>query len=112
MAKYDVKYLKLDITAETGSRFISGNALIVAKVVSPLDTFITELRANMIVDSIKVNNVTISFSQSSDHIFIPLGSTQSVGTTISVLIYYRGNANSLGVYAGTSSGLTYVATLS
>ena len=112
MGKYDVKYLKLDIAAETGSRFISGNALTVAKLVSPLDTFITELRANMIVDSLKVNNVITGFSQSSDHIFIPLGSTQSVGTTISVLIYYRGNANSLGVYAGTSSGLTYVATLS
>jgi hypothetical protein len=112
MNKYDVKYLKLNITAETGSRYISGNSLTVAKVILPLDTFITELRANMIVDSIKVNNVITGFSQSSDHIFIPLVSTQSVGTIISVLIYYRGTANGLGVYAGTSSGLTYVATLS
>ncbi len=112
MSKYDVKYLKLDIAAQPGSRAISGNALTVAQIVSPIDTFITELRANMIVDSIKVNDLVTAFSQSSDHIFIPLGSTQSAGSTIAVLIYYRGNANSLGVYAGTSNGLTYVATLS
>ena len=54
MSKYDVKYLKLDIVAQPGSRAISGNALTVSEIVSPLDTFITELRANMIVDSIKI----------------------------------------------------------
>lgn len=112
MSKYDVKYLKLDIVAQPGSRAISGNALTVAQIVSPLDTFITELRSNMIVDSIKVNNQITAFSRSSDHIFIPFGVTQSVGTTISVLVFYRGTANNLGVYAGTSNGLTYVATLS
>ena len=112
MNKYDVKYLKLDIAAQPGSRAISGSALTVAQIVSPLDTFITELRSNMIVDSIKINNVITGFSQSSDHIFIPLSTTQTVGSSISALIYYHGTSNSLGVYAGTSSGLTYVATLS
>ena len=112
MNKYDVKYLKLDIAAQPGSRAISGNALTVAQIVSPLDTFITELRANMVVDSIKINNIITGFYQSSDHIFIPLGTTQTVGSSISVLIFYRGTSNNLGVYAGTSNGLTYVATLS
>ncbi|MCX6294027.1 MAG: M1 family aminopeptidase [Sphingobacteriales bacterium] len=112
MNKYDVKYLKLDISAQPGSRVISGNALTIAQIVSPLDTFITELRSNMIVDSIKINNVITGFSQSSDHIFMPLSTTQTVGSSISVLIFYHGTSNSLGVYAGTSSGLTYVATLS
>ncbi len=112
MSKYDVKYLKLDIAAQPGSRAISGNALTVAQIVSPLDTFITELRSNMIVDSIKVNNIIVGFYQSSDHVFIPLSTTQTVGASISVLIFYRGTSNNLGVYAGTSNGLTYVATLS
>jgi len=112
MSKYDVKYLKLDIAAQPGSRAISGNALTVAQIVSPLDTFITELRANMIVDSIKINDFITGFYQSSDHIFIPLSTTQTVGSLISVLIFYRGTSNNLGVYAGTSNGLTYVATLS
>ncbi len=112
MNKYDVKYLKLDISAQPGSRVISGNALTIAQIVSPLDTFITELRSNMIVDSIKINNVITGFYQSSDHIFMPLSTTQTVGTSISVLIFYHGTSNSLGVYAGTNSGLTYVATLS
>ena len=62
MNKYDVKYLKLDINAETASRVISGTALTRAIALAPLDSFITELRDNMIVDSVFINGVKKTFT--------------------------------------------------
>ena len=114
MNNYDLKYLKLDLNAETGSRAISGNALTISKAVAVIDTFITELRDNMVVDSLFINGARKNFTHSADHIFVPLTPSIAVGQTISALIYYHGNANSAGVYAGTisSNGLNYTATLS
>lgn len=113
MNKYDVKYLKLDITAETGSNYILGSALIKSLVKQSLDTFITELRSNMIVDSILINGIRKLYNQSNDHIFVPLSPAVNSGSTITTLIYYHGTSNSYGVYSGTTSnGLNYVATVS
>ena len=114
MNKYDVKYLKLDLNAETGSRDMSGTALTISSVIATLDTFITEFANSMIVDSILINGSLKSFTHSGDHIFVPLSTSLSIGSSISALIYYHGTTNSLGVYAGTSAstGLNYVATQS
>src|SRR4051794_39552058 len=62
MNKYDVKYIKLDLNAEAGSRDVSGTAFTRALVVQPMDSFITELRNNMIVDSVFINGVKLSFN--------------------------------------------------
>lgn len=112
MNKYNVSYLKLDISAETNSRIIAGSALTLAKAVAPMDSFITELRSNMTVDSIFINGVKKTFSRASDHIFVPLSPAIPAGNNISALVYYRGTANSTGVFAGISNGLSYTATLS
>ncbi len=112
MNKYNVSYLKLDISAETNSRVIAGSALTTAKTVNVLDSFITELKSNMTVDSVFINGVKKTFSVGSDHIFVPLSPAIPAGSSISALIYYRGTANSTGIFAGTSSGLNYTATLS
>ncbi len=114
MNKYDIKYLKLDISAETASLVIAGTALTVAKVVAPLDSFITELRNNLTVDSVYINGVKKIFTHTADHIFVTLTPALPVGATVSAEIFYRGTANGNGVFAGTvgSNGLSYVATLS
>lgn len=114
MNKYDVKYLKLDVNVEANNRYISGSVLTLSKVVAGMDTFITEFKSTMVVDSVLINGVRKTFTQSSDHIFIPLGATLSVGNTLTSLIYYHGTTSSLGVYAGTvgSTGLNYTASLS
>jgi hypothetical protein len=114
MDKYDLKYLKLDLNAETNSRVLSGTAYTESVVLSPLDSFITELRANMTVDSVFINGVKKIFTQGSDHVFIPLSPALAAGTTVTALFYYQGTANGSGVYAGTvaSNGLNYTATLS
>jgi aminopeptidase N len=113
MNKYDVRYLKLDLNAEAASRAISGTALTTAVAVQALDSFITELRSNMIIDSVFINGVKKTFQRSGDHVFIPLAPALPAGSTVNALFYYRGTASSAGVYAGTnSSGLSYTATLS
>ena len=114
MMEYDVKYLKLDVAAEAGSRAIGGSALTVVQTVANMDTFITEFKGTMLVDSVRINGILKTFSQSADHIFVPLGGNLAAGNTVQALIYYHGTGNSLGVYAGTvsSNGLSYMATLS
>ena len=114
MDKYDVKYVKLNLAAEAGSRFISGTALTIVEAVQPLDSFVAELRSNMIVDSVLINGVKKVFQRGSDHIFVPLSPAFPVGTKVTALIYYNGTTSSSGVFAGTiaSNGLTYTATLS
>lgn len=114
MDKYDVKYLKLDLSAEPGSRYISGNAFTVAKVLQPLDSFVTELRSNMIVDSVFINGTKLPFTRGQDHIFVPISPALAPGTLVQAKIFYYGTASSSGVYAGTvaSNNLVYTATLS
>lgn len=115
MNKYDLKYLKLDISVEANNRFISGSALTRSVVRQTLDSFICELKANMTVDSVFINGIKrTNFSQSADHVFIPISPALAPSASVEALIYYRGSASSAGVFAGTSSttGLSYTATLS
>ena len=114
MNKYDVKYLKLDLAVETGNHYISGTALTVAKAIATLDSFIIELKNNMVVDSIFINGNKLSFSHTIDFIYVPLSPALSPGTMVNALIYYHGITSNNGIYAGivASNGLNYTATLS
>jgi len=113
MDKYDVKYLKLDIAVETGSTYVSGTALTVVKAVQPLDSFVAELRSNMIIDSVFINGVKKNFQRGSDHVFIPLSPTLPAGTQVTALFYYNGTCSPNAVFAGTNgNGLSYSASVS
>lgn len=115
MNKYDLKYLKIDLTAETNNRYLIGSSLTRSVVRQTLDTFICELKANMIVDSAFINGVKItSFTQANDHVFVPIAPALPVNASVEALFYYRGTTSSLGVFAGTVAGttLSYTATLS
>jgi aminopeptidase N len=115
MNKYDVKYLKLDLAIEANNRNLSGTAHTKALAVQALDSFICELRTNMIIDSVFVNGTKNSgFTRGGDHVFIPLIPAVAAGSFIEVLFYYRGAGGTGGVFAGTvaSNGLQYTASLS
>ncbi len=115
MGKYDVKYLKLDIAIEANNRNISGTALTRVRTTQPMDSFICELRNNMVVDSVFINGVKATgVTQSADHVFVPLAPIVPTGTVLTILFYYRGTAGLNGVFAGTvsSNGLVYTASLS
>jgi len=115
MNKYDLKYLKIDIAVEANNRSISGSSTTRSVVRQSLDTFICELKMNMIVDSVFINGNKIStFTQANDHVFVPLSPALAVGSNVEAIFYYRGTAGTGGVFAGTSTstGLSYTATLS
>lgn len=112
--KYDIQYLKIDLNAETNSRFLSGSSTTTARVVQPMDTMVLELKSNMTVDSVVIQSQRVQFGRSTDHLLVFLPRTYQINEHISVTTFYKGTAGSLGVYAGTvnSNGLRYVATLS
>src|SRR5687768_9455496 len=63
MNKYDVKYLKLDITVLPNNRFISGSSFYRIKTKQPLDTLAIEFKQTMNVDSIYVNNTKRTYTR-------------------------------------------------
>lgn len=114
MDKYDMKYLKLDLAAEAGSRFISGTASWIVRAKEPMDSFVMEFKNTMLLDSVYINGTKRVFTRASDHVFIQLSPVVPAGTDLNLTFYYQGTAGSNGVFAGTisSNGLTYTATLS
>lgn len=114
MNKYDVKYLKLDIAAELGSRSVSGSTLTIAKALQPIDTFITEFINAMTLDSVIINGNKKIFQHINDHILVPITPALPTGSTITALFYHKGIASSNAIYSGTvaSNGLNYTASLS
>lgn len=114
MDKYDIHYLKLDLEVLPLSRNIKGNALTAARTTAVLDTFIMELRNNIIVDSVFINDVKLPFTRENDHVLVKLTPAMPAGSNIRALYYYRGTANAIAVFSGSngSNGLTYSASLS
>ena len=110
---YDIKYLKLDITAQPQSRFITGicNYKVIAK--QPLDTFAIEFKQAMSLDSVFVNNGKQNFTRSNDHIYIAFSPVVNAGAELNVTFYYNGSI-SAGIHSGVdaNTGLQYTATLS
>lgn len=111
MNKYDMKFLRLDLAVEPGSRVFAGNAYMESLVTEPIDSFIVELKTNMIVDSVFINDQAKTFARGGEHVFVFLGSSFPAGGIIRSRIHYRGTTGT-GIYAGTSGSLTYTATLS
>ena len=114
MNKYDIKYVKLDITAEANNKFIAGTALTRARAVQPIDTFAIEFKNNMTIDSVFINGTKMNFIHSNDHVLIPQSPAIPASAMITVLFYYQGTAGIDGILTGqiASNGLVYTASLS
>jgi aminopeptidase N len=103
MNKYDIKYLKLDLEVEANSRFMQGTALTRAVTVQSLDSFIIELKNNMILDSVFINGIKKTFTRENDHILIPQSPAISAGNTVEVLFYYRGTASASAIFIANNT---------
>ena len=114
MNLYDLEYMKLDLNVQPVSRAISGSCTYRAIVKASLDTFIIELKQNMVVDSILVNATNRTFTRRNDHIYIPLAAAATMGTALNISFFYRGTASSAALFVGTvaGTGLQYAATVS
>lgn len=113
MNKYDIKYLKLDISVAPNSRFISGSCFYRVRTKQALDTFAIEFKQSMTLDSVFVNNTKRSFTRSEDHIYIAFSPSILTGTDVELKFFYNGNMGA-GIASGTdaSIGLSYTANVS
>ena len=113
MNKYDVRYLKLDLTATPGSRAITGITSYNIEALQAVDTIVMEFKSNMILDSVYVNGNKKLFTHAADHVNIPMLPAIAAGQKVDVIYYYRGTVNGNAFFIGTyTGGLTYTASLS
>ena len=96
-SRFDVKYYKLDLRINHQNQTIAGNVRIDAlSDTNNLNTIFIDLASSLIVDSIKMGNNLLSFSRSSDKIFINLNSSFNKGQKFSITIYYNGVPSTSG----------------
>jgi aminopeptidase N len=110
---YDIKYLKLEITAQPQSRFITGICSYKVITKQSLDTFAIEFKQSMSLDSVFVNNIKQSFTRSNDHIYVAFNPAVTTGTEVNLKFYYNGTV-AAGIFSGldVNTGLQYTATVS
>jgi aminopeptidase N len=110
---YNIKYLKLEITAQPQSKYIAGICTYKVITKQALDTFAIEFKQTMSLDSVFVNNVKQTFTRSNDHIYIAFNPVVAAGTELNVKFYYNGNV-AAGIFTGldANTGLMYTATVS
>lgn len=112
MNYYDIKHLKLDITVQPKSKFITANCNYTVFVNQALDTFAIEFKQTMSLDSVFLNDVKATFIQKDDHIYIPLHPVAASGALLNITFYYQGIV-AAGFFASTdANGLDFTASLS
>lgn len=101
---YEVKFYKLDIEISDKSKYISGNAIVDAQVVSSqLDTFVIELIDEMEIDSIIINNIKHNYIHQDDKIIVELNNPLEINDKFRVITYYKGTPVGGGVTNAHSS---------
>lgn len=108
LRKYDVSFYKLDIAAERNTTSLSGNVFYKAKVTAvQLDTFAFELKSNMTIDSVKINNQILSFIRTIHEVRVPLTLSISQNQWFDAQIYYHGTPSQGGFFSGIGNGSMY-----
>lgn len=107
MEKYDVVFHDLNLNVERTSTYISGNVKTIAKSnISALDTFMFQLHANLIVDSVfGFKNQKLIVIRQADVALVLLDSVYSINQFIQVQIFYHGTPPS-GASAAIGNGFS------
>ncbi len=105
--KYDVNFYKLDVYVEPDTQYIEGTVTINAKVNSQfLDTLVFELKHNMNVKQVLVDDSECSFSHTGNEIHIYLDNSLNGGDYFEAKIAYSGSPVSDGFFSGMHTGTT------
>jgi aminopeptidase N len=107
MEKYDVVFHDLNLNVERTSTYIAGSVKTIAKSkISALDTFMFQLHANLIVDSVFGHkNQKLSVIRQGDVTLVLLDSVYSFNQFIQVQIFYHGTPPS-GASAAIGNGFS------
>ena len=88
---YDVTYHKLEFTIDTAAYFVSGKVTTTYTALAIMNSVTFDLATQMIVTSVKKDNVNLVFAQNaSNELVITLPTPQSIGATATVEIIYSG----------------------
>ena len=100
--KYDVKFVHLNLNVERTNKSISGNVKTVATVTAAvMDTFLTLLHQNYIIDSIHFNNATLPSVRQDSMIKVHIPVPLTTNTSFTTVVYYHGTAPSGGSAIGS-----------
>ncbi|GJM33616.1 MAG: aminopeptidase [Saprospiraceae bacterium] len=122
-AAYDVTYYDLDLQIFPEQQTIAGKVNVVAKIVQPLQTFVLDLDTLLEIEKIeelggKGKSVDRKFYREGGKVFISLVTTHQPGTTISLIVQYKGKPRVAPMppwqggftWAKTPSGAHWIAT--
>jgi aminopeptidase N len=88
---YDVTYHKLEFTIDPAAYFVSGKVTTTYTALAIMNSVTFDLATQMIVTSVKKDNVNLVFAQNaSNELVITLPTPQSIGATATVEIIYSG----------------------
>lgn len=112
---FDATYYKLDLNITYTPKYLTGKVTVAAKAINALSSFYLDLYSSMIVDSVKENSTSLSYSHNGNILTIALGHTVPAGNSFSVDVYYRGYPSSSGFGSftfGTHNGEPCIYSLS
>jgi aminopeptidase N len=100
--KYDLHYVKLDLTLDNLSTNIDrGHATHKAIVTNPsLDMYVCELHSNIVVDSAKINGSVVTLNRLGNELQLFPSSFLNAGENFTVDIYYHGAPPNTGSFFG------------
>ena len=103
---YDITYHKLEFTVNPGVYSVSGKITTTYTALANMTTLTFDLSNTLIVSSVKINNVSLVFSQNTDELVITLPTTQILGSQATVEVIYSGTPpqNGFGSFTSTTRG--------
>ena len=100
---YDITYHKLEFNVDPAIYFISGKITTTYTALANMNTLTFDLSNTLIVSSVKINNVSLAYTQNTNELIITLPTTQLSGTQATVEVIYSGAPPQNGFFAFTSS---------
>ena len=103
---YDITYHKLEFTVNPGVYSVSGKITTTYTALANMTSLTFDLSNTLIVSSVKINNVSLVFSQNTNELVITLPTTQVLGTQATVEVIYSGipPQNGFGSFTSTTRG--------
>jgi aminopeptidase N len=113
---YDVNHYRIEITVDITNQMIYGNVTMTAKsLVDGLNIIEVDLDATMIVDSVYMPGITLSYTHSLGRLAIDLDKSYDQNSILAVSVCYHGNPVQSGLDGfsfKTRNGVPIVASLS
>ena len=100
---YDITYHKLEFNVDPAVYNIAGKITTIYTALANMNSLTFDLSNNLIVSSVKINNVSLAFTQNTNELIITLPNTQLIGAQATVEVIYSGAPPQNGFFAFTSS---------